>query len=368
MNFTLIRNLTCGLVLLGATLSALAQEDPALFLGRGNARVARAQAYPNRWEGPISGPAGAHKKFVVLIAADLRDKGATRLVTGVKEAIGVIGWNLQVVDCYGLPGRRAEAFSRALALKPDGIIFAGADAAKQTRELAAAAKMKVPVVGWHAAARPGPAEGLYTNLGTDPREVGQIAAMYGVVESKGRAGVVLFVDSSTANAAAKATEMADLIKQCQTCSLLSVEEAPLTETPAVFQARVVALSKKFANRWTHILATNDQYFDLLKNPSADAAAAVARLQGIGAGDGSESAYQRIRARQLQIGTIPEPLSLQGWQLVDELNRAIVGDKPSGFVSPAYLVTSENTAFHSGQRNTFDPGTAYRDEYRKIWSK
>ncbi len=368
MKFTLIRNLICGAVLLGAASNALAQEDPALFLGRGNARVARAQAYPNRWEGPVSGPTGAHKKFIVLIAADLRDKGETRLAAGVKEAVGVIGWNLQVVDCYGVPGRRAEAFSRALALKPDGIIFAGADAAKQPRELAAAAKMKVPVVGWHAAARPGPAEGLFTNLGTDPREVGQIAAMYGVVDANGRAGVVLFVDSSTAYAAAKATEMADLVKQCQTCSLLSVEEAPLAETPAVFQARVAALSKKFANRWTHILATNDHYFDLLAHPSADVAATTARLRGIGAGDGSESAYERIRARQLQIGTIPEPLGLQGWQLVDELNRAIVGDKPSGYLSPVYLVTSENTAFHSGQKNTFDPATAYRDEYRKIWLK
>ena len=368
MNFDLTRNLTCLALMLGFASAAVAQEDPALFLGRGNARVAKAQAYPNRWDGPVSGPAGAHKKFIVMIASDLRDKGATRLAAGVKEAVATMGWSLQVVDCYGVPGRRAEAFSRALALKPDGIIFAGADAAKQSRELAAAAKAKVPVVGWHAAAKAGPSDGLFTNLGTDPREVGQVAAMYGVVESKGRAGVVIFVDSSTAYSAAKASEMADLVKQCQTCSLLSVEEAPLVETPAQFQSRVVGLSKKFGNRWTHLIGTNDQYFDLLATPSADAAAVTARLQGISAGDGSDSAYQRIRGHRFQISTTPEPLNLQGWQLVDELNRAIVSDKPSGYASPVYLVTSENAAFHSGQKNTFDPGNAYRDEYRKIWAK
>lgn len=368
MTFTLTRTVTCLAVLLSVSTGALAQEDPALFLGRGNAKVARAQAYPNRWEGPVSGPAAAQKKFIVLIAADLRDKGATRVAAGVKEAAAVIGWNVQVVDCYGVPGRRAEAFSRALALKPDGIIFAGANANAQSREIAAATKLKVPVVGWHAAAKPGPAEGMYTNLATDPRDAGQIAGMYGVVESKGRAGVVVFVDSTSAYAAAKAGEIADVIKQCQTCSLLGIEDVPPTETAAQFQARVVALSKKFANRWTHMIGTNDQYFDLLTTPTPDAAATIGKLQGIGAGDGSDTAYQRIRAKQFQIGTIPEPLNMQGWQLLDELNRAIAGVAPSGFSSQAYLLTGENTSFHNGQKNGFDPANGYRDEYRKIWKK
>ena len=359
---------TCLALFLALTVNAFAQEDPALFLGRGNAKVAKAQAYSNHWEGPISGPVRAQKKFIVFIAADLRDKATTRVAAGVKEAAGVIGWNVQVVDCYGVPGRRAEAFSRALALKPDGIVFAGADARNQTRELAITAKSKVPVVGWHAAAKGGAVDGLFDNIGTDPHEVGQIAGMYGVVESKGRAGVVIFTDPSSAYAMAKASDIADVIKRCQTCSLLSVEEVPATESAALFQKRVVALSKKFANRWTHMIATSDQYVDLLSAPDAETASAIGKLQAISAGDGSDTAYQRIRAHQLQVGTIPEPANLQGWQIVDELNRAMAGEKPSGYMSPPYLVTSENTAFHSGPKNTFDPGNAYRDEYRKIWLK
>ena len=65
MKFTLIRNLICGVVLLGAASNALAQEDPALFLGRGNARVARAQAYPILLAG--DGPyvfAGDHMSYI----------------------------------------------------------------------------------------------------------------------------------------------------------------------------------------------------------------------------------------------------------------------------------------------------------------
>ncbi len=83
---------------------------------------------------------------------------------------------------------------------------------------------------------------------------------------------------------------------------------------------------------------------------------------------SESAYQRIRAGQYQAATVAEPLNLQGWQLVDELNRAIAGEAWSGYVSPLHVVTKANVEFDGGPMNTFDPGNGYRDEYKKIWGK
>ncbi len=48
-------------------------------------------------------------------------------------------------------------------------------------------------------------------------------------------------------------------------------------------------------------------------------------QAVAAGDGSESAYQRIRGAQYQALTVAEPLNLQGRQLVDELNCAFAGE-------------------------------------------
>jgi ribose transport system substrate-binding protein len=40
-------------------------------------------------------------------------------------------------------------------------------------------------------------------------------------------------------------------------------------------------------------------------------------QNISAGDGSESAYQRIRDKDYQAATVPEPLNMQGWQPCNE---------------------------------------------------
>ena len=89
-------------------------------------------------------------------------------------------------------------------------------------------------------------------------------------------------------------------------------------------------------------------------------------KAISAGDGSESAFQRIRAKQYQAGTVPEPLNEQGWQLVDELNRAFNKQPWSGFVSGIHLVTASNIAYDGGPKNVFDPDNGYRDHYKAIW--
>jgi LacI family gluconate utilization system Gnt-I transcriptional repressor len=68
------------------------------------------------------------------------------------------------------------------------------------------------------------------------------------------------------------------------------------------------------------------------------------------------------------GLPPEPLNLQGWQLVDELNRVFAGEKPSGFSSAVHIVTHENVEFDGGKNSLFDPDNGYRDQYKKIWGK
>ncbi len=117
------------------------------------------------------------------------------------------------------------------------------------------------------------------------------------------------------------------------------------------------------------MAINDIYFDFMG--PALAAAGIAgdgAPKAVAAGDGSEGAYQRIRAAQYQAVTVAEPLNLQGWQLVDELNRAMQGEPPSGYVSPLHVVTAANIGFDGGDKNIFDPGNGYREAYAAIWGK
>lgn len=103
-----------------------------------------------------------------------------------------------------------------------------------------------------------------------------------------------------------------------------------------------SLLQKYGDKWTHALAGS-------------------------AGDGAEAAFQRIRGGQHQAISVAEPLNPQGWQLVDELNRAVSGAACSRYVTAPALVTKDGLAM-LGDSNAFDPDSPYRDAYAAIWGK
>jgi ribose transport system substrate-binding protein len=83
---------------------------------------------------------------------------------------------------------------------------------------------------------------------------------------------------------------------------------------------------------------------------------------VAAGDGDAAEFQRVRDGDYQAATVAEPLTLQGWQVVDELNRALAGRPPSGFVARPALVTRRTVP----AGGVFDPPSGYRDVYRRAW--
>ena len=322
------------------------------------------------WDGPITGPKAAESKTIVVLAGDLKNGGILGVTTGVQEAAVAIGWEVKVLDGAGSINGRTAAFGQAMALNPSGIIINGFDAVEQGPAMEAAKAAGIPMVSWHAAPAVGPVEevGVFANVTTDPQQVSKSAADYAYVDAKGGPGVIIFTDSTYAIAIAKADWMKAEIEALGG-AVLEYVDTPIAETSQRMPQLTTSLLQKYGDAWTHSLAINDLYFDFM-GPSLAAAGkgGTDAPINVAAGDGSESAYQRIRAGQFQKVTVAEPLNLQGWQLVDELNRAFAGEAWSGYVSPLHVVTSDNVEFDGGPKNTFDPDNGYRDAYGAIWGK
>jgi len=227
---------------------------------------------------------------------------------------------------------------------------------------------KIAMVSWHAASAVGPVPevGVAANVTTDPQQVSKSAADWAFIDAKGKPGVIIFTDSTYKIAIAKADWMKEEIEKLGG-KVLEYVDTPIAETSQRMPQLTTSLLQKYGDAWTHSLAINDLYFDFM-GPSLAAAGkgGTDAPINVAAGDGSESAYQRIRSKQFQAVTVAEPLNLQGWQLVDELNRAIAGEAWSGYVSPLHVVTTANVEFDGGPKNSFDPDNGYRDAYKKIW--
>lgn len=355
----------------GTLLCSMAAAQDS-YVAEAKAYVAKVSMPKLPWDGPTTGPSALPGKSVVYVSADQNNGGALGVGRAVEEAAKAVGWSFRLIDGQGTVPGRSAALRQAASLKPDGIVLGTVDAKEQAAELKQIAAKGIKIVGWHSLGKPGPASALQliTNIATDPREVAKAAGMYVVADSNGKAGVVIFTDPAYEMGIAKSDAMAEVIRKCAGCRVLSLERihhGEFRQTSALMSQRTALLLQSQGARWTYSLADNDLYFDFMV-PSLVAAAipGSGNPKNISGGDGSEPAFERIRKNRYQIGTVAEPLRLHGWQAIDELNRAFAGGQDSGYSTPVHLVTSANIQFDGGQRNEFDPDNGYRDIYKKIW--
>jgi ribose transport system substrate-binding protein len=349
---------------------ALAAEgDLAAQVAAAKELVAKSAASSVPWDGPTTGPKALAGKTIVLISEDQRNGGPLGVSEGVAEAAKVIGWKLTILDGAGVIANRSAAFGQAIALKPDVIIADNDDATEQKVNIIKAVNAGIKVLGWHSNVKPGPMEGvpLFTNISTDPTVVAKVAAALAIANAEGKAGVVVFTDATEKISVMKSNAMAANIKECSGCTVLETIDTPLASVSTRIPQMTQSLHQRFGKKWTHSLAINDGFFDFMA-PTLRAAGSPGSGPpvNISGGDGSKAAFERIRGDNYQYATVAEPLSLHGWQLIDEANRALAGEKWSGYVAPTHLVTKENIASNGGANNVYDPDNGYRDVYKKIW--
>ncbi|WP_435241924.1 substrate-binding domain-containing protein [Streptomyces cucumeris] len=335
-------------------------------LARAERAVKKAQDVDAPWKGPTTGPSAVRGKSVVYLAQTLSNPGAAGVAQGVQEAASILGWHARTINGEGTPAGIRAAFERALDLDPDGIVIGGFDPGSVADEVARAEAAGIEVIGWHATAAPGPSAkpGLFTNVTSRVEDVARISADWIIARSHGRAGVVLFTDATVPFAKHKSDLIKKRLATCPDVKLLSYRNVPIPEAGKRSIGEVRALLSRFGDKWTDSAAINDLYFRhsaaALRAAGKDGAGAP---YNIGAGDGDPSAFQRVNGQRYQAATVPEPLSEQGWQIVDEFNRAFAGRSPSGYVAPVHVTTAAN----SGGALSWD-SEGYRQAYRKIWGK
>jgi ribose transport system substrate-binding protein len=322
------------------------------------------------WTVPTNGPNVQGQKTIAFVASDMRNGGVDGVARGIVEAVQMLGWRVIVFDGNGSVLGQAAALLKAVSIRPDGIILGGLDAQTHKKTLAVAKKNNITVVGWHALDTAGANNdlGLFTNITTDAEEVARVAACFAINSTKGKANVVILTDTNFSIARAKSNKLNKVINSCASCKVLVTKDVPLANTAEQISLVLEELVSQYGNEITHIIGINDLYFDYAKLFFEKNKVKIKDVpKMISAGDGSRTAYQRIRIGTYQVATVPEPLVLQGWQAIDELNRAFNQQPPSGFSAPVNVITKKDLAQHVIE-DTYDPNNQYRRTYSNVWKK
>ena len=328
--------------------------------------VKAATAVDSPWNGPTTGPAAQAGKLVVYVAAAMTNPGVAGVAAGVQQAGQAIGWDVRVLDGQGDQATIQSALGQAIALNPDGIIIGGFDPKSSQSQVDQATAAGIPLIGWHAVGDPGPSTDpkLFTNVTISVDEVSKISAQWIIARSGGDAGVVVFTDNSIPFAAGKAKSIEQDLTACAGVKILDEQNIPIPDAGSRTPQAFSSLASTLGDSWNYSVAINDLYFD---NAATPLRAAGKQGSGapfnVGAGDGSPAAFQRIAAKEFQAATVPEPLTQEGWQIIDEFNRAFAGQPPSGYAPEVHVTDTTNV----GTTTAWDPTNGYQDVYRKIWA-
>ena len=335
-------------------------------VAQAKADVARYAGPQTKWEGPTSAPKPDAGKSIVYLSGDEQNDISHLYGVYIKEAAEKLGWKVTIIDGKGSPTSWLAGMNQAIALKPNGIAMF-ADAASLKDPIGAGVAQGIKFVGLHAAGLPGPQPdlNLFVNIQEDPREIGKAEAAWAIADSDGKARVVILSHNEYAIAEVKSMATKAEIEKCPGCKVLDYVNSPASEAAQRQPQLTTSWVQRFGLPF-YATSVGDNDWDF--------AVPVLRAGGVDpdqvkliAADGNRSAYDRIRkGGQYQVVTVSEPIELQAYQAIDELNRAFHGQPPSGFVQPPFLVTKENIHSEGGDQNTFIPSNDYKKHYLEIW--
>ena len=318
------------------------------------------------WIGPTTGPKTEPGKFVVYISTGENNPIGHLWGAYLQQAAAKVAWRVAVLDGKSSPAEWVTAAKQAVALKPDGIVTS-ADAKTMQAPLSQAHDLGIPIVGLHGTAKPGPDpdDYLFTNIVSNPTDIGRAMVQWAIADSNSEARIIFLYDAVYAISMIKRSGWQEAIQACPTCKLLKDDNFPIAEVPNRMRQEAISWTQQYPKPF-YVVAVADYYYDFAVAALREAGVKTSDVKLIGA-DGTKEAYERVRSGdEYQIVTIPEPIELQSWQAVDELNRAFHKQQPSNFVQPVYIVTKTNVDAEGGSNDQFVPSNNYRDVYTKIW--
>jgi ribose transport system substrate-binding protein len=330
------------------------------------ADTARYSGPQTKWEGPTSAPKPDADKSIVYLSGDEQNDIAHLYGLYMKQAGEKLGWKVTVIDGKGSPTSWLAGMNQAIALKPAGIAMF-ADAASLKDPIKAGVAQGIKFVGLHAAGLPGPQPdlNLFVNIQEDPREIGKAEAQWAIADSNGKARVVILTHNEYAIAEVKSMATKAAVEKCPGCKVLEYVNSPASEAAQRQPQLTTSWVQRFGVPF-YGTSVGDNDWDFAVPVLRAGGVDTAQVKLVGA-DGNRSAYDRIRkGGQYQEVTVSEPIELQAYQAIDELNRAFHGAPPSGFVQPPFLVTKDNIHSEGGDKNTFIPSNDYKKHYLEIW--
>lgn len=329
-----------------------------------------------QWYGPTSGPKLKPGVNIVYIPADATNELSYNWGEDILAIAKKIGWNATMIDGKGTESGWAAALTQAMALKPD-VIISSMDFPTMETYIKQAASLGIGMIGLHGTALAGPDPSVYeyTNITSDPYQIGQAEADYAIADSCGTAKVIIEYDSTYQVATVKAEAMKAEMEKCTTCKILAYVNSPLAQLSTLQPGLCSSWVSSYGTGW-YGMSIYDGIWDYCTSALRAAGVSSSAVHLIGS-DGTNTAYNRMRAGQYQVATVPEPAQLQAYAAINDANNFVQGLPPSygtasgEWTQPVYVAFSEsghgsNLGVAGGPKDQYFPANNYANRFLSLW--
>lgn len=320
----------------------------------------------SEYEGPTTGPKTEAGKEIVFVSYDQKNAALQAWQKAVEKAAGIVGWKVKVLDGQGTTQGQQSALNQALALKPDGVVLGAMPTPNQSfyKNFAAAG---IPLVGVTSAAGVGPFEdiNIYYNVNQDPEELGRVMGNWMVVDSEGKARVVLITDPSFQILTLKTAGMKESFDACEECEMLLETVVKIEDAANRLGTLTTSWVQQYGVEPPFYIAQGSDYWTEFEIPALRAAGVEQGQVTISGMDGAPIVYERVRnGDEYQGVTMPIPYSQQGFEVIDEMNRAFHEEPPAEVKSPVMVLDSENA--EPEPTNEYEPENEFEEHYSELW--
>lgn len=324
--------------------------------------VAQMQDKQTTWTGPTTGPVASPGKRIVYLSGQESNSLDAAYGQYLQQAAAKIGWTVTIIDGQGTPTGWLAGMDQAIALHPAGIVIF-ADATSLQKPIAVAQADHIPVVGLHASQTTGPGYGLYTNIQEDAAAIGRAEADYAIADSDGTAHVIIVTHNEYGIAIIKSDAMKTELAKCSGCKLLSYVNFPAADADTRMAQIATSWVSEYGDSF-YALTVGDNDWDYAVPALSAGGASPGSLKLIGS-DGTATAYQRIRASDFEVATVPEPAQEESDYAIYQMNRALHGLPADTWFPPIYLVTHANVNAEGGAQDEFDPDNNYEKIFTSL---
>jgi ribose transport system substrate-binding protein len=346
-----------------------AHTSAALAPGVANAEkdLAKIEAPITAWHGPKTGPKLKRGVKIVIVSHQLSSPAEQYDADGIKAIADTIGWNVTVIDGQNQLPEEQAALSQAAALKPDAIV-AQAIPNSLYPQLAAINKT-TPVICLATAPTSGPypSVGCSVNVFQNYTQLGQAEADWAIIHSGGHLHGIVPSDATYSIVTAKTNGIVSQFKKmgCTGCKVVLQVQTPFATASTELGTLVPAWLQTYGTPlW--ILSPTDYFIDYIVPALKTLGASPSKVHVLGM-DGNPPNIDAIRSGTgYQQSDIAIPYEYLGYEMVDNVNRALNHQPFANYTTPIWVVDKSNINKFGEQNDALIPGGNYAQHYRKLW--